>query len=192
MVFQELLSMIAGALVVVAVIPYIRAIVRGKTKPSKASWVVWTLLSTITAAGMFQAGTINYQIPIVALGDSAILVLAFKYGTPGWRPVERWSLVAGMASIALWVATQDPLWAIVISLSTNFVGALPTFTKLWSEPGSEDPTAWSIVTVSAILQTIAVSEWTVAAAMQPVSFLTIQGTILFLIFIRPRRFLVRA
>jgi uncharacterized protein with PQ loop repeat len=41
MTYKELLGMIAIALTLVAFLPYIRSIFRGKTRPHVFSWVIW-------------------------------------------------------------------------------------------------------------------------------------------------------
>lgn len=184
--------MASGILVIVSVIPYILAIVRRQTKPSKASWIIWALLSAITAGGMYQANALNLQIALVALCDLVIVVLAFKHGTLGWTPVERWSLAGTALGIVLWVSTMNPLYAIIIGLAISTIGSVPTFTKTWNYPDLEDSTAWAIMTISSLLQTIAIPAWTPENALQPIVFLGLSIVMCILIFIRPRRFLVRA
>jgi hypothetical protein len=50
---KETLSVLAGLLFVAAFVPYIRAILRKETKPSKASWIIWASMDTILLIGMF-------------------------------------------------------------------------------------------------------------------------------------------
>lgn len=190
----QILSLLAGILVVVALVPYIRAILAGYTRPSKASWIIWCFLTVVTTVGMHQAGSLNFQIAIIAIGDVVVLCLAFKYGTPGWKPVEKWSLVGGAAGVLWWAVTQNPLYGILISQVVNFAGSIPTFTKTWEDPASEDKTAWTIIAISSLLQTIAsmMGPWTLEALAQPVTFLVLQVVMVFLIYVRPRRFITAA
>lgn len=59
---KETLSVVSGILFVTAFFPYIRAILAGKTKPAKASWIIWESLDCITLAGMYAKDAINGQI----------------------------------------------------------------------------------------------------------------------------------
>ena len=43
----QLFGLIAGDLVILANIPYMRDILRGKTKPERASWLIWFTLGVI-------------------------------------------------------------------------------------------------------------------------------------------------
>lgn len=185
--FQQTLSALAGILVFVAVGIYIAAIVRKTTVPAKATWIIWTVLSVLTAGGMYQAGALNYQMVAVVAGDIVIVALALKYGSPGWSRLDKYSLAGAASGLALWAVTNNPLYAIVISLSINFIGAVPTFVKTWDYPDQESPTTWIVVAVSSVLQTIAIPHWTIADAAQPVSYLVIQIGLLFLIFARPKQ-----
>lgn len=68
MPFRSVLSLLAGVLFVAGFVPYIRAIVRGQTKPAKASWIIWATLDTITIAGMYAKDAVNGQILGAVLG----------------------------------------------------------------------------------------------------------------------------
>lgn len=185
--FQHVLNGIAGVLILVAVGVYIVAIVRKTTRPAKATWIIWTVLSFLTAGGMFQSGTLNGQMVAVVAGDVVVVVLALIYGIPGWNTLDKLSLAGAGIGLAFWVATSNPLYAIVISLSINFIGAIPTVVKTWKYPDQESPTTWVLVGISSTLQSIAIPAWTTADAAQPLSYLVIQGALLFLIFVRPKQ-----
>lgn len=192
MAYQQVLSTLSGMLVISAVVLYIVAILRGFTKPSKASWTVWAILCWITAAGMYQADALNIQIAVVAVCDSIIVLLAFKYGNPGWSAVDKWSIAGAAVGIALWVGTGNPLFAVVIALTVNFVGSIPTYVKTWHYPEQESATAWILIGLSSLTQSLAIPAWTVADAAQPISFVAIQAVQLILIFVRPKRFFATA
>lgn len=59
---KNMISVFAGIVFIVGFLPYILAIVRGETKPAKASWIIWATLDTITLVGMFSKGALNGQI----------------------------------------------------------------------------------------------------------------------------------
>lgn len=192
MTFAQTLSVVAGVVNFVATVLYVLSIWRGQTVPSRITWLIWTLLSLLTAGGMYQSGTLNGQMYAVVTGDIIITFFAMLWGSGGWTPVDRWSLAGAVVGLALWVITKNPFYAILISLSVNYIGAVPTIAKTWRYPEQEDLRAWAIVTLATFIQFLAVTEWTFAATAQPISYLTIQVPLVLLIYIKPRRFFVAA
>jgi len=78
---QETLDTLSGILVLAATIVYVWGIIRRDIDPAKAMWIVWTVLSILTALGMFVEDAINYQIIVIAFANIVILNLAFVYGS---------------------------------------------------------------------------------------------------------------
>jgi len=184
---NEVLNGAASLLVIAAYFPYVIAILEGKTRPSKATWIIWTAINVMIAGGMLQSGALNAQIAAVTIGDILIVGLAFRYGTPGWKPVEKICLVLAALGAIAWVVTKDPLMAIVIGLAITVLGSVPTATKVWDDPGSENATAFGLMFLSCVVQTAAIPQWTFANALQPIVFFFTAGTIFGLITLRPRK-----
>jgi len=171
----------AGVVNFIATILYVISIWRGHTKPSRVTWAIWTALSLLTAGGMYQSGTLNGQMYAVVVGDIVITSFALLWGSGGWTRVDRWSLAGALIGLTVWVLTKDPFYAILISLSVNYIGAVPTIAKTWKYPGEEDLVAWGVVTLATFIQFLAVTEWTFAAMAQPISYLSIQVPLVLLI-----------
>src|SRR3989344_4126633 len=183
---REVLSIIAGVLFVIAYVPYVRAIRRGDTKPAKASWLIWATLDTITAIGMYVAGTLNGQIIGAVIGVWVVVLFALKRGTPGWTKFDKFCLVGAILGIVLWQVFSNPVLGIVTSLSVVFIGSIPTFSSAWKDPGREDRTAWTIFWLSCVVAVIAVPQWTLADAAQPVIFLTVETIMMYILYFRSR------
>lgn len=183
---KEVLQVLAGLLYIAAFVPYIRAILRKETKPAKASWLIWASLDTITLAGMFFNNTVNGQMLGVVLGAWVVALLALKYGTPGWTKLDKFCLGGGVLGIVLWQVFNDPILGIVTSLSVIFLGSFPTFTSAWKDPSRENKLAWTIFWVSCVCAVIAIPHWTLADAIQPITFFVIETIMMYILFIRPR------
>ncbi len=183
---REALSAIAGALMVVGFIPYIISVLRKEVKPSKATWIIWASLDSIAFAGMVVKGTANGQILGAISGSLIIIILSFKYGTPGWTKVDKFCFTGAVLGISFWALFSSPSLGILISLTVGFLGSIPTFVETWKHPELESKSAWLIFWVSCLFATAAIPRWTIADVAQPVSFLMIESTMMFLLFIRPR------
>lgn len=181
------LSVLSGVLFVAAFIPYIRAIVRKESKPSKASWIIWAALDTITLVGMFFKDTVNGQIFGAVLGAWAVVALALKHGTPGWAKLDRFCLGGAIFGIVLWKVFNDPIFGIVTSLSVVFLGSIPTFVSAWKDKSHENKLAWIIFWISCVCAVIAIPRWTLADASQPITFFVIESIMMYILFIHHRR-----
>ena len=51
---KPLLNGLGGIVFFLGFLPYIAAILRGQTRPSKASWVIWSTLNAVTLASMWE------------------------------------------------------------------------------------------------------------------------------------------
>jgi hypothetical protein len=191
MTFQQFCYIAATILAGVGFIPYILAILRGETKPERATWIIWFLLNTLVAGGMLQKHALNGQMVLYVIGDFVVILFAIKYGRGGWSPLDKWCLIGAAVGLLLWYMTNDPLYAIVIGLGIDVIGFVPTVVKTWRHPDQEDRLAWTLALATSLLQSWAIPIWTVEDAAPPITYLIIQFTALFLIIYRPRRFFAR-
>ncbi|MBI4020884.1 MAG: hypothetical protein HY369_01440 [Candidatus Aenigmarchaeota archaeon] len=179
------LGMLAGALFIAGFVPYIRAVLLGRTRPAKASWIVWAVVDTITFAGMLAEGTVNGQIVGTVLGLWVVLILALRYGIPGWTRTDKWCLGGAALGLALWATFSDPILAILMSQIVTVIGSVPTFVSAWSHPEREDKLAWTLFWVSCVITMAIVPEWTMAHAAQPIAFFAIESTMMAILFLHP-------
>lgn len=193
--FQKTLSLIAGILSLVGFVPYIRAILKdrnipsgtpGKNEPSKASWLIWTTLNTLTLVGMYAEKSANLQITGIALMSFVVLALSFKYGKRGWTSLDIFCICGAVLGLILWKVFDNPTLCIVISLIVILIGCVPAFTEAWFDPSKESGTAWTIFWVSSLLVTLSITKWTVATSAQPLVFLGNQTVMMYILYFRPR------
>jgi hypothetical protein len=81
------LSVLAGLLYVLGFIPYITSIIRGETKPSKATWVIWSVLDMIALAGMINQGVVTGTMVAGTAGATTVAILALIKGRNGWTTI---------------------------------------------------------------------------------------------------------
>ena len=53
---MQIFGKVAGILAVLSFFPYIRSIVKGETKPERATFVIWSVLSFVTLFAYFASG----------------------------------------------------------------------------------------------------------------------------------------
>jgi hypothetical protein len=184
---KNLLLAIAGIVSVSSYVPYIIAILRKQTKPMKASWLIWAILDSILFASMLYAKSMNWQMVGVVAGVWIVFFLALKFGTPGWKKLDKFCLIGAGCSIALWAITGDPVVGIVTSITANAIGSVPTILSTWEDPSHESRLAWTLAFVSSTLTLLGNSNWTLAAAAQPIMFEVVQVAMMFLLYVHPNR-----
>lgn len=183
---KDTLSVVSGVLFLLAFVPYATAILRGKAKPEKATWLIWASMDTVLIAGMFAKGTVNGQIAGAVLGAWVTVALALKYGIPGWTKTDKWCLAGTILGIAAWAAFRNPTFGIVVICAVGILGSIPMFQEAWRDPTKEDKLAWTIWWLSCVAAVLAIPQWTIADAAQPLTFTLIESTMMYLLFIQPR------
>ena len=189
---QSILTTTAGVVFVLGFLPYIISIVWGDGKPSKATWITWLVLDSILLVGMYTEDSVNGQIIGATIGAFIIIVLALKYGTPGFTPLEKWCLAGGAIGITLWLTFDAAILGILMSNAVIFIGAVPTMKSAWKNPKNENKVAWTFFWVSCLFALAAIEEWTLAEIAQPVNFTIIETIMMYLLYVRKPKATVSA
>lgn len=150
-----------------------RAILRGETKPVKATWIIWVSLDCVTLAGMYGAGSVNGQILGAIAGGLSVAVLSLKYGEAGWTNLDKFCLFGAVVGI-ITIVTSSPVAGMLVSLGVCSLGSLPIFVSAWKDPSKENKLAWITFWMSCICALIAVPQWTIKDAGQPITFFVIE------------------
>lgn len=183
---KETLNVLAAVLFIGGFIPYIYTVVRGRTKPSKASWVIWASLDALTAAGMYASDSLNGQIVGAACGAWTVALLSLWYGERGWTSLDKACLLGGGIGIVLWLTIGSPLPAIITAMVVLAVGGIPTLVSAWKDPRREDRLAWTLFWLSCLCAVLAIPQWTLEDALQPINFAAFDTAMMGILFLRPR------
>ncbi len=170
---------LAGVISLSAYAPYILSILRKETKPNRASWIIWAIVSTIIALSYREAGaSYAFLAPVgYVIGSTIVFILSIRHGVGGWTPFDRRCLIGAAISLVLWWVFNSPMSALLINLFINLLGTLPTMRKAWYQPETESKVAWSLFSLGSIINLFAVESWTFSMAVYPVSMIFLIGMV---------------
>ncbi len=177
--WHSILGMGAGFFSILCVIPYIITIVQGKTHPSRATWWIWFILSSVISLSYYSTGaTTTIWLPICGgLGQLCVALLSLKYGEGGWTRLDRMCVLGVAISLLLWWWFNAPLVALVCNLIIDLLGAAPTILKSYREPQKESLSTWSLYLTGSILNLLAVEQWSIALAVFPLYIFAVNAII---------------
>ena len=120
---------------------YIRDIFRGETKPNLVSWILWTIAPLIASAAAFSTGVRWAALPtfMVGFGPLLVVIAALIKRNAIWK-LTWFDYLCGTLSLAaliLWILTKNPNIAIIFSILSDGLAALPTLKKAWQFPETE-------------------------------------------------------
>ena len=178
---------LAGLLSLAAFAPYIVAILRGQTRPNRATWWIWTTNGLVLGASYYSSGAQStIWVPVsYVVGPVVTATLAIRYGEGGWTRFDRSCLLGAGSGILLWWWFNSPVAALLMTLGVDFSGALPTIRKAYRAPDTEDRLAWALFIAGNTVNLLAVERWQFAIAVYPVYMFLASGTIAALV-LRPR------
>ncbi len=172
------LAIFGGLVLMLSSLPYIRAVIRGETKPRIVSWFTWTLLLLVSIAA--TAADHDWVTVLLlggdAVGTSAIVVFGWKYGD---RRFERFDVVCQVAAIVgllLWFVFDSPLVAVVASVVIDFIGAVPSIKHSWQEPYEETASTFVMDTFGALASLAALTSFRATAVVYPIYLVVINAT----------------
>jgi len=177
--YQPILVAVATALAILSYVPYIRSILKGKTRPSRATFGIWALISVVEVGSYTASGARStLLLPLVyAIGGIAVFCLSLTRGVGGTQKVDLFCLAGALLGVICWVLTKNPHVALYLSMLASGFGFVPTIKKAYFQPETEDALAWSLSGVAAVLNVLAISNRVVYNYSYPLFMLVFDGLI---------------
>lgn len=177
--YQSVFVAVATALAILSYAPYIRSILKGKTKPSRATFGIWALISVVEVGSYAASGARStLLLPLVyAIGGIAVFCLSIKRGVGGTQKLDVFCLAGAALGVICWALTKNPHVALYLSMTASGFGFIPTIKKAYLHPETEDALAWGLSGIAAILNVLAISNWMLYNYSYPIFMLLFDGII---------------
>jgi len=140
-----LMAITSATLSLAAFLPYIRDTLSGVTQPQRASWLIWTVLSTIAFCAQMSegAGTTLWFAGAQAGGTIIVFALSVRHGQGLFltRPDERILWIAAIGMV-VWFFTETAAYALAMTITISLLGGTLTVIKAYRAPGTETMSCW--------------------------------------------------
>jgi hypothetical protein len=178
------LAILAAVLSFTSDIPYIRDMVRRRTRPNVVSWFCWAVLAYIELAAMLVKHA--YVPAILAIGGasglSLVVLFGLKYGFARFNKFDITCLIcAGMAGLFWWLF-NSPLVGLFMGLAVDYIVALPTVYHSWHRFREETLSTYLISVAGGVAAFMALTSYRLVDFAYPFMVITIDGVIAFAIF----------
>lgn len=151
-------ALLAGLLQIGGFLVMLAGIQRSSVRPNPFSWLIWSLVASLAAAGSWRAGATWPLVGAVAnaLGCIAVLVATLRQGAVSVNRVDLGCLLAASAGIVAWYWTDDPVIGLALFLTADAVGAVPTIRTASVDPRSESVAGWTLLALAGIAAVLSV------------------------------------
>lgn len=181
---------VIGALVAISsAIPYIRDILRHKTRPNIVSWFTWTILTGIATAAAFSAHEPRTAILTLAstLCTGTVVVLGLRFGIAKFTFFDILCQVGAVVGLVLWLVFNSPTIGIVVPVIIDFIAVLPTLHHAWLKPNEETWQAFLIGTFAPMFTLASLTAYTTASLLYPLYLLIANASVTATILVGRRR-----
>lgn len=178
-------SIVATGIALIAYIPYLIDMFKGKNRPHLYTWISIFLITAVIAYIQLIGGAGIGAIPIIVgvVVDAVILFYCFRFGTKDIIFIDKICLtisIIGVISYA--ILSSRPVVALAIVSVAEVISFIPTFRKTHNDPYSESLTSYYLLLLKLILILVALQTYNVLTVLYPLMWLVI--FIIFLIAVR--------
>lgn len=147
MAWRPILEVVVGLMTAGCVLPYIRDIARGQTKPQRMSWMIFAALSGAATAAQFVDQGATSAVFLTAgatVGFGAVALLSIRHGVGGTSATDGFALLGLAAVLAIWTRTNNETLIVVLVILIEIPAIAATIAKSLKLPGTETRSTWLI------------------------------------------------
>jgi len=146
----------------VAYVPYLIDMFKGKNKPHLYTWISIFLVTTVVAYIQLVGGAGVGAIPTISgvAIDAVILFYCFRFGTKDVVFMDKICLaISVLGVIAYAILSSRPLISLAIVTAAEIISFIPTFRKTRNDPYSESLTSYYLLMLKLSLILVALEKY---------------------------------
>jgi len=172
--FKIIFAILSSVIGIIAFLPYLYDIFKGKTRPHAYTWLLWAITQTIAFAGIVHGGG---GIGALGLGIGTVLVISvfiisLRFGTRNITFSDKVFLVSGILALLVWLILDSPIAAVILVSAIDLIGYAPSFRKSFNNPWSETTKTWFIFVVANIFAILAMQNYNLLTLLYIVTIST--------------------
>jgi len=171
---------------------YAYTVVRGRTRPHRVTFAVWTLIGALGVSSALEAGAGPgaYAAIVYAAVTAFVFLVSLVpgFGKPNAERRSDWLLgLVSCATLLAWSVTTLPTAAAAtVAVGAEAAIAWPTIREAWRQPRFEAAGPWLLGSVGCCMALAAVERFSYASASYP-AFIALQElTVAFVLVARSR------
>jgi hypothetical protein len=167
---------------------YLCVIFRKGIKPHLFSWLIWGILATTAGAAQLSAhgGIGGWMTLAKAAMIFLVAGIAFRRGEKNITRSDWTTLIVSLTAVPVWIATKDPLWAVVLATLIDMAGYIPTYRKSFLRPNEESAGLFLLSSLSNFLIILGLESYSPTTALYPSAALLANMLLVGMIFLRRR------
>lgn len=169
-------SVTAVGISLVAYIPYLIDMFRGKNRPHLYNWISTVLITVVVAYIQLIGGAGVGAIPtIIGAGvDSVVLFYCFRFGTKDIVFMDKICLSITLAGVIFYIIfNRQPVLSLAILTVAEIISFIPTYRKTRNDPYSESLPSYFLLMIKLGLILIAVQTYNLLTVSYSVSWLLV-------------------
>lgn len=180
---------IVGTLIgAVGSVAYMVNTVKGKVKPNRVSFLMWSVAPMIAFFAQIQQGVGLEALMTFSTGFTPLMVFiaSFINKQAEWKLTgfDLWCGILSLVGLALWMITRVGNVAIFFSIVADGLAAIPTLVKAYKFPDTEIAWPWMATVCGVVLTLLTLSTFTFANCGFILYILVVNTTIFTLVQFR--------
>jgi hypothetical protein len=183
---------ILGALInLLGSFSYLRDMFRGKAKPNRVSWGLWSLAVMIAFAAEVKSGVGIRALTTFMIGFSPLLIfIASFFIKKAYWAITKFDLACGVLSLLaliMWYFTKNANVAISFAILADLIAGIPTIIKAYHHPETENSVEYSTSLISIVILMLTLKNFDFAFLAFPLYIFCYDSIVFTLINIRPHQ-----
>jgi hypothetical protein len=169
-------SVAATGIALIAYIPYLIDILKGKNRPHLYTWVSIFLVTAIVGYLQLIGGAGFGAIPTIVgvVIDGIILFYCFKYGTKDVVLMDKVCLFISVIGVLAYIIFHSaPVISLAIVSFAEVISFIPTFRKTRNDPYSESLTSYYLLLLKLALILVALEKYNLLTTSYSIMWIVI-------------------
>ena len=158
---------------------------RGKNSPNRATWLIWAIAPFVILAAQADArvGTQALLTFTAGFTPALIFLASFKNKKSFWKlgAIDYGCGVLSIFGLLLWLITKEGSLAIIFSIASDFLAAVPTAIKSYTNPETESGPPFLFNIVGAGITILTIESFSLESSAFAVYYLILATTLFVLI-----------